>query len=143
MSLEKQGLRFQIHLPLIFNLDPLKTVLGIDVAEVLSPFLDGKVTKSLRHRVIPLIIHNGETIVVALGEVGIVAFRINRGRLTLYLPPAWASGFEDHTSAALRGPRFDGEIDGAECVAWALSIQSGQHVAVKVPGLGEIKFVMV
>lgn len=128
--------------------DGLKTMLGVDLAEVLGPMMIAP-----RHQrptgagslldVYPLAIPEGEGLSVPLRLFGEIGFRNLAGFLILILPPAVAEVVEKQLAAEIRdkiaaGPRFITGAAGGIVAEFAVRLAPGMRKAIPLGGVGEI-----
>lgn len=130
-----------------FSFDGLKALVGMDLADALSPLMIGpKYQRPGAAGVVdvyPLAIPEGEGLSLPVKLMGEVGFYNLRGALVLVVPPAVVDlvrvqlAAELATGAAL-GPRFTTGASGGTVAEFAVRLRPGMRKAVPLGRLGEL-----
>ncbi|MFZ5480651.1 MAG: hypothetical protein ACOZNI_28065 [Myxococcota bacterium] len=128
--------------------DALKTMLGVDLGEVLAPLM-----VAARHQrplpgggvldVFPLAIPEGEGLTVPIRMFGELGFKNMHGFLLLILPAALAEVVQAQLAQEIvdklaAGPRFNYGTNGGYVCEFAVRLVPGMRKAIPLANLGEI-----
>lgn len=130
-----------------FSFDGLKVLLGVDLAEVLSPLMIApKFQRPVLGGVVdvyPLAIPDGEGLTIPVKLVGGVGFRNLCGVLILQVPPAAVDLVRQQLAAELAagealGPRHADNGAGGTVTEFAIRLRPGMRKAIPMGSFGEI-----
>ncbi|MFN7131949.1 MAG: hypothetical protein ACK4N5_07695 [Myxococcales bacterium] len=130
-----------------FSFDGLKALLGVDLAEVLSPLMIGpKFQRPVVGGVVdvfPLAIPDGEGLTIPVKFVGGVGFRNLCGVLILQVPPAAVDLVRAQLVAELDagealGPRHADNGAGGTVTEFAVRMRPGMRKAIPMGTFGEL-----
>ncbi len=130
-----------------FSFDGLKALLGVDLAEVLSPMMIGpKVQRPVPGGVIdvfPLAIPDGEGLSIPVKLLGGVGFYNMRGVLVLQVPPAAVDLVRAQLAAEIAvgeaaGPRMNDNGAGGTVTEFAVRLRPGMRKAIPLGSFGEL-----
>lgn len=131
-----------------FAIDALKTLIGTDLGEILSPMLIGpRKTRTLPTGgvvdVYPLAIPDGEGLSIPLRLFGEVGFRNMQGFLVLILPAGLAEVVREQLASEIAnkmaaGPRITTGGSGGIVAEFAVRLVPGMRKAIPLGGVGEI-----
>ena len=150
-SVPDRSVRVDLTLPVTrlafgaFTLDPVQSLLGAPLADVLSPLLRGPVGRraspsGVAVDVYPLALPDGEGMSLPLGHLGEVGFRNDRGTLVLSVPlpmAGWAA--RQLGDAVVGGPvRREAASGGAAAADFWLRLRPGARKSLPLGTLGEL-----
>lgn len=130
-----------------FSFDPLKALLGVDLAEILSPMMVAP--KSQRPilggviDVFPLAIPDGEGLSIPVKFVGGFGFYNLRGVLVLQVPPAAVDLVRAELATEIAkgeaaGPRANDNGVGGTVTEFAVRLRPGMRKAIPLGKFGEL-----
>ena len=130
-----------------FQFDGLQALVGVPLADLLSPLLRDRVFQRTAETggvldVYPLAIPDGEGLSIPVKLLGEVGFRNMRGLLVLVVPPAAAEVVrerlgEELAARAAAGPRLVPGAGGGIVAEFALRLRPGMRKAIPVGTFGE------
>ena len=130
-----------------FQFDGLQALVGVPLAELLSPLLRDRVFQRTAETggvldVYPLAIPDGEGLSIPVKLLGEVGFRNLKGLLVLVVPAAVAELVRERLGAELAtkhaaGPGFVTGAGGGLVAEFAVRLRPGMRKAVPVGTLGE------
>lgn len=130
-----------------FQFDGLQALVGVPLADLLSPLLRDRVFQRTAETggvldVYPLAIPDGEGLLIPVKLLGEVGFRNLKGLLVLVVPAAVAELVRERLGEELAakhaaGPRFVTGASGGLVAEFAVRLRPGMRKAVPVGTLGE------
>ena len=130
-----------------FSFDGLKALLGVDLAEVLSPLMIApKFQRPIPGGVVevyPLAIPDGEGLTIPVKIFGGIGFRNLRGALVLQVPPAAVDLVRVQLAAELAagealGPQHYSNGAGGTVTEFAVRMRPGMRKAIPLGNFGEL-----
>ncbi|MES2638105.1 MAG: hypothetical protein V4850_01425 [Myxococcota bacterium] len=130
-----------------FSFDGLKALVGVDLAEALSPLMIGSRYQRSGTAgpvdVYPLAIPDGEGLSIPVKLMGEIGFYNHHGALVLIVPPAAVDVLRAQLAVELAagealGPRFTSGASGGTVAEFAVRLRPGMRKAVPLGRFGEI-----
>lgn len=136
----REGYRFDVSVPRPFlGVDPFKVLLGISLDDVFESLLAGPVNDLPNgQRVYPLILPEGEPLLLSLRQYGTLGFGCCDHDLHLWVPRSWQLDVEKQIQPDHRWPCDSVTAQGAPCLRYRLRFPPGTGTMLRLGVVGAI-----